>query len=164
MSIIKKRIKNGQKIFDDPILYVDRIDGFGADVTFHVKQCRYFHQATKLIALEEETFHAALKKDLSPQPVRQKFLPGASILNNMPADAPAVAECGVVVALRSRDTWEILIHRRSMETISGGNTFSCMPLYSLSPLIDNNEEEIDILYNNFIREYLEELFNYEVKS
>lgn len=175
IKLIEKRKKLGQELFNEPTLYIDRIEHDENHIKFHVKECEYFQVATSIIRLEEETFKAISNNRFKHIPIRNSFIPGASQVQTIPTK-PISIGCSIALAIKVRDSFEILIHTRSHSTICFGGAKTVIPNFGFAPIyggakkfVSNSKingqtgksSEFNLLYYNFIKEYLEELFNYE---
>ncbi|MCG6551464.1 MAG: hypothetical protein L7F77_03990 [Candidatus Magnetominusculus sp. LBB02] len=173
-KIIKRRIDLGQNLFDDPTLYLDRIDMNYHALTLLVKSCNYFEMAVNLIRLEEETFKMVRKRRYKKTPLRDSCLANLSITQRL-LMKPLSMGCSVALTLKTGTGYQILVHTRSHETISAGGLRTVLPNFGLAPICgpygeikerklierNSNSNAYNLLYYNFIKEYLEELFNYE---
>lgn len=173
--ILKKRRELGQRIFNDPTLYLDRIETSGNSIKLHVKDCDYYNVATSLISLEEETYRAIRKKTSQNLPIRDKYLPNISEIEKL-LIKPFSMGCSVALALKTESSYELIIHTRSHSTICAGGLKTVIPNFGLVPIFGGikklalKKETRDkltsgpnhnLIYYNFIKEYLEELFDYE---
>lgn len=159
-NIIKKRSYLGQKVFvEQPALHLDRIENVNK-LTLYVKKCGYNSIASRMIRLENEVY----KKVYSPirkyaAHYRNRYF------NNLSAvfeKKPIAIGCTAVLAFKTTNNdYEILLHERSHNTVTWGGAITLLPNFGLCPLVNNEEQDIGLLYNNFLREFLEELFNYE---
>jgi len=174
-SLIDKRKGLGQTLFDSPALYLDRIEENGASIVLHVKSCDYFQLATSIIRLEEETFKAIQKGAFKPLPIRNSYISSVSQVQSL-LRKPFAIGCAVALALRTEDSYELLIHTRSHATVTFGGSKAVIPNFGLAPIIGgarmfapdsivapsvDGAKSQSLLYYNFIREFLEELYNYE---
>jgi hypothetical protein len=165
--LLGRRIELGQRLFDDDACYLDYVeDGEGA-LVLHTKPCRYFEAATTLVRLEEETFEARRRGDGLAK-WRDQYLPGIDDLASL-LKTPHPVGGAVALAIREGRKYSILIHTRSHATITVGGLKAVMPNFTLAPpptggRVDGDSVHRrlhDILVFNVVREYLEELFNYE---
>jgi hypothetical protein len=172
MKRIMRRSFYKQRIlpFDEPVLYLDRISQVNNYIHLHVKECNYFQVATRIVNLEDESFRAAYSQKTfkifnfqTRTPYRNQYLPDIETGLARSGLTPIAVGCAVVVAFKLYDnSYEIILHQRSQETITCGGTITVLPNYGIAPLRGNVKlSSTGILFNNFIREYLEELFNHE---
>ncbi len=158
--LIAQRELLGQKLFDDPTLYLDSLDQISHTLRFHVRSCRYFEVATALIKLEEETFNAVRKRTKYRNlPIRDEFF-GSREQASKFALKPYSIGCACVLAFQKGDSYEFLIQTRSSETITAGNMQAGIPQFGLVPL-PRDDVKIGILTYNFVKEFCEELYNKE---
>lgn len=175
VSLIDKRKGLGQTLFDSPALYLDRIEENEASIVLHVKSCDYFQLATSLIRLEEETFKAIRKGTFKRLPIRNSYISSVSQVQTL-LRKPFSVGCAVALALRAEDSYELLIHTRSHATVTFGGSRAVIPNFGLAPIIGgarmlapdatlapsvDGAKSQSLLYYNFIKEFLEELYNYE---
>jgi uncharacterized CHY-type Zn-finger protein len=158
-ELIKKRILLNQRLFNEATLYLDRFQESGDAIKLYVKSCQYYQMFTLLASLEEETFRAIKKNKFNHTPIRDSMcsdLVRAQQIHKKPSSIG----CQVALALRTPEGFELLIQTRSHATITYGGAKALIPVFGLSP-IPGIEAPKNILLYNFIKEYCEELFNYE---
>jgi hypothetical protein len=173
--ILEKRRDFGQKIFNDPTLYIDRIEVSRDSIKLHVKDCDYYNVATSLINFEEETYSAIKKKTSHYLPIRDKYFPNVSKIEKLLLK-PFSMGCSVALALKTDASYELIIHTRSHSTICAGGLKTVIPNFGLVPIFGGIKKlalkketrqkltsgpNHNLIYYNFIKEYLEELFDYE---
>ena len=156
---IKSRVELGQRLFNEPTLYLDRLEESNESVTLHVKGCQYFQIITSLIDLEEETFRAIKNNTYVDVPARDSYFSSVIHAQKL-ARKPFSVGCVVVAAFKREDTYEIIMQTRSHSTVTFGGTKSGIPNFGLSPILGAQDNPNILLYN-FIREYCEELFSYD---
>jgi len=157
--LMKKRMELGQRLFNEPTLYLDRLEEHDNSITLHVKTCEYFQMATLLARLEEETFRAVRKSAYTGVPFRDECLPNLARAQKL-VKRPFSIGCIAVLAVRIDDGYEIVIQTRAHATVTFGGTKSAIPNFGLSPII-GAEGDTNILLYNFVKEYCEELFSYD---
>jgi hypothetical protein len=159
--LIKRRIGLGQRLFNEPTLYLDRLEQHDSSINLHVKSCEYFQMATLLVKLEEETFRAVQKNDYARGnvPLRDECLRNLTRAQEL-VKKPFSIGCVVALAVRIDDSYEIVIQTRAHSTITFGGTKSGIPNFGLTPIVSIGNDTNILLYN-FIREYCEELFSYD---
>jgi hypothetical protein len=161
---LKRRQRLGQRLFDGPavsLVGLDQTDGLALDV----EPCDYFSIATTIIGFEEETFRAASRTwpRRARTPLRDRYLGSADVAGRLEKQ-PRSLGCVFLMAARSETSYDLLLHRRSHETVSFGGAYAAIPNFGIEPLgFDRRDGRRgqDLLTQNFIKEYLEELFNYE---
>lgn len=169
---VNRRRSYKQKIFsfDEPVLYLDRISSLDNHINLHVKECHYYQVATRIVTLEDESFRDAYLKSLLKDfnyllknSYRNQHLPDIKTGLKKSRLTPIAVGCAVVFALKRNDNnYEIILHKRSRQTITCGGMITVLPNYGIAPVRGNvKSSSTSILFNNFIREYLEELFNHE---
>ncbi|MCK4998495.1 MAG: hypothetical protein KAS23_03135, partial [Anaerohalosphaera sp.] len=70
----------------------------------------------------------------------------------------------VLLALKSESSFELLIHKRSSDIGTYPNARAVVPNFGMEPIANNvcqRTKGNQILLYNFLKEYLEELFNFE---
>ena len=158
--LLAKRAFMGQKLFNDPSLYLDALEEEPNSIILRVKSCKYFELATSLIRLEEETYDAVRRRR------RSSLLP---IRNNHFSSVDQAARCSLkpfsvgcagLMALEVEGTYEFIIQTRSSATITAGNLLAGIPQFGLMP-VPQHDENLGILPYNFVKEYCEELYNRE---
>ncbi|MFI6575980.1 hypothetical protein ACIBFB_09270 [Nocardiopsis sp. NPDC050513] len=151
----------GQRLFGEPALYFDYLDLSDSGPVVDVKRCRYYEVASNLIRLEEETFSAIMRGRMNGLPLRDE-----AFLDAETAQAAAVKPfpvgCPVVLALRRGDGYQVAVHTRSHETSTFGGAKSVTPNFGLMPVVGSSDgRPVGLLYYNFLKEYLEELYGYD---
>lgn len=156
--LLQERAQIGQKLFDDPTLYLDRLEDVDGKLKLHVKACSYFEMATSLGELENETMEAITMRS-NTTPIRDSVFCSLNTICKLKRK-PFSIGCVCVIALQINSSWKLIIQTRSHATITYGGTKTGIPTFGLSPLIGAKETQ-EILTYNFVREYCEELFNYD---
>jgi hypothetical protein len=162
-KLINYRIKMGQVLFGRPSLYLDRIQVIGGAIQLHVKSCDYLSIATSYISLEEETFKAVKKRKYSNLKIRDEYIPNIEILQKLKRKPFAIG-CAVALVLKMDGKYKVIINTRSKKTGTFGGSKAVIPNFGLEHIrkeINHGNQEGNILFYNFIKEYLEELYNYE---
>jgi hypothetical protein len=162
---IARRTELGQRLFDDDSCYLDHIEERDGRPVLHLKPCRYFEGVTTLIRLEDETY-ACCGAPPTATPRRDALLPG---LDDLPSllRVPRPVGGAVVLAVRGESGYEVLLHTRAHSTVTVGGLTAVMPNFTVSPppsVPDASSQRAvyaDVLIYNALREYLEELFDYE---
>lgn len=156
--IIRRRRALGQRLFNEKTLYAESIVVNKRSSEIFVKECYYFQMLTLLSHLEDETFSAIRKKRVLKH--------RNAILKNFPTASkllikPISIGCQVVIALSSSKSYDFIIQTRSHSTITFGGSKSVIPSFGMSPINKVGFEDSNLLLYNFLKEYCEELFNYE---
>lgn len=169
-DLIKSRTDLGQVLFDGPTMFLDRIEQQPNDrIILHVGGCGYFQASSSFMHMEEETFQAVQKDTFNHIPLREAYIPSADQVQKL-AKKPFAIGCAVALALKSGDSYELLIHTRSHTTATFGGAKGVTPNFGLEPVhggahiqtpILDGFKSSSLIYYNFIKEYLEELYNYE---
>jgi len=158
-KLIRKRTLLKQRLFNEPTLYLDRLDENEKSIELHIKKCSYFQMFTLLASLEEETFKAIRSNTFSNTPIRDTTCANTITAQQIHA-RPSSIGCQVAIALRVKTGYEIIIQTRSHSTITYGGAKALIPVFGLSPIVGESAYS-NILFYNFIKEYCEELFDYE---
>lgn len=158
-ELIKKRIRLNQRLFNEATLYLDRLQESGDSIKLFVKRCQYYQMFTLLASLEEETFRAIRRNRLTHIPIRDSMCSGLANAQQI-HKKPSSIGCQVALALRTPEGFELVIQTRSHATITYGGAKALAPVFGLSPIPGITAPKNILLYN-FIKEYCEELFNYE---
>ncbi|MDH3889772.1 MAG: hypothetical protein OEV49_01705 [candidate division Zixibacteria bacterium] len=161
MRMLKKRHNLGQRIFGGgDTLCLDRITDHGS-LQLHVRRCRFYQMATALVSLEEETFRTARWGRLFHTPIRDESLSSLEVAGKVNT-LPYSTGCTVALAFREENSYELALHTRSHSTMTFGGTKAVIPNFGLEPnSSERGKSEYSILFHNFLREYCEELFDYE---
>lgn len=157
--IIRRRASLGQNLFNEPTIYLDRIEENGAGFKLQTRTCSYFQMFSVLAALEEETFAAARGKRCTKSPLRAEMCQSLQVAQKG-AVRPVSVGCQVVLAVSSGDSYQVVVQTRSHSTVTFGGTKAAIPVFGLSPVPALGVPE-DLLTYNILREFCEELFNYE---
>lgn len=158
---IARRVADGQQIFDEPAIYLDHIEQSGGGPVLHVRACGYLPIASNMIRLEEETFAAIAHRRIGRTPFRDEVAANTSVAASARVK-PFPVGCAVALALRTPAGYELAIHVRSAATITFAGARTVTPNYGLCPVLgDRGDPPSALLYYNFVKEYLEELFDYD---
>lgn len=157
-KMIAKREKLGQNLFNDDTMYLDRVEEKNNEYKFHIKRCTYFQMFTLLSSLEEETFNA-IEKNIFYTPVRDNMLANTNEAFKLKSSPNSIG-CQVLLAFKTKNNYEFLIQTRSHSIITFGGAKAAIPCYGLSP-IPSNDNTHNLLYYNFIKEFCEELYDFE---
>ncbi|WP_156148897.1 hypothetical protein [Rhodococcus sp. MEB064] len=162
--LIRQRQGVGQRLFNAPALYFREIRVNAGALQISVGSCSYFDIATSLIRLENETFRGLRLRKERPQPYRDRAL--------YPTDSsrwtgdPFSVAASVALILGKEGDEELLLHRRSFETVTYGGMQAVIPYFGMMPIDPprGSMQGLDIDYVavvNIIKEYCEELFSYD---
>lgn len=158
--LIKFRQELGQNLFNEPTLYLDRMDEGNQQIRLHVKKCDYFQKVTSLLQIEEETFKAVEKNEYRKLPIRNAHFANITTASKLKMK-PYTIGCTVGFAIKSKNGYEILLHTRSHKTATYGGSKSVIPNFGLNPITGVLDSPTSLLYYNFVREYCEELYSYD---
>jgi hypothetical protein len=157
--LLSLRASRGQKLFDDAAYYVNCVDASGRFPQMEIARTQYFSVASNLIALEEEVFRSVLT-GRRRAPLRDKYL--GDMANVMEFKLKPLSVGAVVgFVLKSDLGHKIMIQTRSRQTVTYGGTKALFPSFGLAPLGNLRLSPEDLLYLNFVKEYLEEFYGYD---
>lgn len=157
--LIKKRKQRGYTLFNETTLYLDRIEQNESHVKFHVKKCSYFEMASNLIALEDETYACARHRKTRQPALRNQYFSSLSKVEQLMLK-PLSLGCTTALILKTETGWEFVLHTRSQATVTYGGKKAVIPNFGLS-VPEQYINGSELIKYNFIKEYCEELFNYE---
>ena len=160
---IKRHKKMGQRIFNAATLYLDYMEELNMEpfIKLHVKVCDFYTAFSNLSKVEEETYRAILWQKKRKLKVRDNYYQTIDIAK-LCRLKPNVA-CACTTVFQTKDITEILLTKRSTETIAFGGAVAVVPTFGLVPVRYGNDdlEFSNLLFFNFLKEYLEELFSYD---
>jgi len=162
-KLIQKRILLGQKIFNQPAIYLDHVDESQKIPKLILKQCDYYQLITSLIKLEEETYKVFKKNRFKRVHIRENNIFSNEIAKSV-KKAPFSTGCAVVFALNIDGDYEIITHTRSHEVSCFGGYIAALPNFGLAPEIGGTKKskrQENLLFYNILKEILEEMFGYE---
>lgn len=129
------------------------------------RPCEYFEIASALIQLEDETYSNAAREQRKlfrgrrKSPIRDTYLPG---FPHTATPWPFSIGCHTVLALKSQNSYELVIQTRGEAVITYPNAKAAIPNFGFEPnSYRSGSSAYGCIFYNFMREYLEELFNYE---
>lgn len=162
-KLIQKRKNMGQRIFNAATLYLDYIEEKeNKEIKkLHVKTCDFYTAFSGLAKTEEETYKAILFKKTKNLKIRDTFYksPDAAKMCGM---KPNIA-CACTTIFQTENRTEVLLTKRSNEVITFGGAMAVVPAFGLVPIRhgDGDVKFTNLLFFNFLKEYLEELFSYD---
>jgi len=161
MSLVRRRSALGQRFFgEQKTLYLDRIED-QRDFKVYAKACVFFQMATKLIELEEETFRAAGSRIARATPLRDRCLRDLPTAEKV-IERPFSIGCTTALAMKRPAGFDLLIQTRSPSTMTFGGSRAVIPNFGLEPnWTDAAQSKFSIIFYNLLKEYCEELFDYE---
>ena len=168
--IIDYRRRLGAVLFQSwrKSLYLDAIE-VNADgtPTILARPCEYFEIATALLGLEEETFRTTIRatKRLTIRPTKTPLRDGHRLnlpLNGNRQGMPLSVGSNTVLIIRLGNRYQVAIQTRAETVITSPGAKAVIPNYGFEPReFANARSAYGVVFYNFIREYLEELFDYE---
>jgi len=165
-AIINRRKESGNVILSDsPCIYLDRVetDGKQNKISFHVKPCTYYQVFSNMVQLENETFNAIKVNRYTNTPCRDNYISSVSQAELLKIK-PFGLGCAVLLALQTKDGYELLIHERADNIATYPKAIAVIPNFGMEPISGHQFQTLrhnELLLNNFLREYVEEIFNYE---
>jgi hypothetical protein len=159
--LLKRRAYLGQKLFGEGnTMYLDRIEDQDK-LQISVKHCHFRQMASRLIELEEETFAAVRSRFKKQTPLRDRCLPDVATAAKV-NERPFSVGCTVAFVIRHSGNYKLLIHKRSTKTMTYGGSRAVIPNFGLEPnWASSGSSRMGLIFYNFIKEYCEELFDYE---
>jgi hypothetical protein len=158
--LISLRELHGQKVFNNPTFYTRAITFQDGVTQIEIARTEYYHIITNLIALEEETFKSILSGKRHV-PLRDQYFRDRATAKAM-GMRPLSFGVNVGFVLKSGTGLEILLQVRSNQTVTYGGSKALFPCFGLAPIENDGTLSSDAeLYYNFVKEYLEEFFDYE---
>ncbi len=159
-NLIEERIKKGQNVFNNPAIYTVEIINTEKFPEIVISKTEYFKLITNLIQLEEETFNCILNNKTDFQ-LRDLHFPDLKNVSKMSLK-PLSFGISVGFVFNEKNKREIIIQTRSKETVTSGKSKAVFPCFGLEPIDETtNKNSMDLFLSNFIKEYLEEFFDYE---
>jgi len=163
-AAIETRKRLGQNIWlDSPAVYLDRVEfpSEQASPSFILKPCSYYSILSNIIRLEDETFRNVAAGRVGRAPFREGTLPNATAAIRL-LTKPFGLGGAVAVFLKSGSDCKVLIHERSELLATYPGAKAVIPNFGFEPIVDHGLGiHEDIFRYNFLREYAEELFDYE---
>ncbi|MFJ4929787.1 hypothetical protein [Streptomyces sp. NPDC088736] len=164
---LAKRERMGQRLFNAPALFFESLETNDDRVFLNAGRCDYFHVATSLLSIEEETFRAVRSRFRTPTPVRDKWL-GNPRDTQGTLRKPFSIAASVAIVFRGDGTPCVMLQTRSHETVTYGGLRAVIPYFGVVPVERPRgyhnpgiENSIDLLETNLAKEYCEELFSYD---
>lgn len=149
-------------------LYLDSIDtGEGEALRIVARPCEYFEIATALLGLEEETFrgvaHSARRLKIRSMRTPSRDAHRDNIpMSGVKQKAPFSVGSNTVLIVRLGSRYQVAIQTRAETVITSPGAKAVIPNYGFEPnAFSNARSAYGVVFYNFVREYLEELFDYE---
>jgi len=156
--MVHRRESLGQVLFDEPTIFLHAIQIDCGTPKVISKSCRYLEMFSLLAMLEEETHRASTISRKCRTPARDRILPDLGTALDT-RNRPRSIGCQVALAFRTARSWEVLLQVRSHSTITFGGASAVIPVFGLSPMSESDSS--NLLLHNIVKEYCEELFDYE---
>jgi hypothetical protein len=169
-ALLDKRRKMGAILFQSwrKSMYLDSISFEPRpEMVVIVRPCEYFEIATALIGLEEETYRSVHRDTRRYRLGRTKNPLRDEHRRNLPVQGgrqlrPLSVGSNTVLAIKAGCDYQIAIQTRAETVITSPNTKAVIPNYGFEPnMFAGRKSSYGVVYYNFIREYLEELFDYD---
>lgn len=167
--LLKRRNSMGARLYVSRhnSLYLDQIiDGNGRDLVFRCRPCEYRQIASAIETLEHETFRAARMRRFrfigsrTRTPFRDQHMP--DLPSGKRRQIPLSIGSTVVLALKTENSCDIAIHKRSEAVLTSPGTLAVIPNFGYEDnFLGEVRSRYSVIYWNFVKEYLEELFDYE---
>ncbi|MDL1976359.1 MAG: hypothetical protein LWX55_16635 [Deltaproteobacteria bacterium] len=164
-KLIEERKNSGMIIYpDSPSVFIDSIIETPNSTAFSIKTCQYFSILSNVISIENETFTNIQRKNKNNTNVRDSYLASieqAIMFNKKPLSLG----CSFLIAMKTESSYDFIFHKRSSNMLTYPNIMSSIPNFGINPIPARSIRSKNMTYNlvlyNFIKEYLEELYDYE---
>lgn len=158
--LIDLRRAAGQRIFNNLTYYVASISDPGRPLRIQIGQTDYFSVITNLITLEEEVFDAVRKNSLNA-PTHNIHLIGLGTARKTTLKPLSFGVAVGLVLTTPESGPRILLHKRSSETVTHSGSRALFPSFGLAPIGSQQLSIDNLVYLNFVKEYLEEGYDYD---
>jgi hypothetical protein len=167
-KLISRQQRMGSKIWisSTDSLHFDEINTSKAPIMF-IRPCPYRAIASSIATLQEETYRAARRMQYplphrsAKTPFRNEFFPGLPHPGTRSLRPFSVGST-TVLALLTDQSYEIAIQTRGSHVLTAPNMRAVIPNFGFeSNELGGQESSFGVVYFNFLKEYLEELHNYE---
>lgn len=164
-NALAKRKELGNVIFPDgPAVYLGRIQkNEDKNISFHVRPCTFYQVLSNISKLEDETFNNIRNNKLKSTPFRDKYIASITSVESLGVK-PFGLGCAVLLALKTEDSYELIIHKRAGNIDTYPDAMAVIPNFGLEPVPGYHYKPTrsnELLLYNFLKEYVEEMFNYE---
>lgn len=158
-KLIALRAGHGQRLFNNLTYYTHKMETSETGLRVQVAPTEYFNVISNLIALEEEVF-AAVLSPRKKTPLRDEYMRTREMAESL-AMRPLSFGVNVGFVVRTSSSVKVLLQTRSAKTVTYGGSRALFPSFGLAPIGADAVSASDLLYLNFVKEYLEEGFDYE---
>lgn len=154
---IKIRQSIGQKLFDDPSLFLHRVNLEGNKICFEVGEYNYFKRLSFFSDFENETYLCAVRGKKRKAKLRDRYLPSAREAASR-GDNIIPIGCDTAVVIKRKGEYYVALHYRSSQTANYSSSAMVVPSFGFGSI--KNIKGNPLLFS-FLKEYSEELFNRE---
>jgi hypothetical protein len=157
LRTIQRQRREGARIFDGTILYVQDRTIDDGNIAFVLDRCNYYSFATKMVMLRRElrsrSFHDPIYKNLLATL-------SASIATTV---EPQLAGCSCVTLFPATGGgYSVIFGRRSAEVAQSVNQICTLPSFGMeSNVTAGQKSKYGIFFYNYLREFGEELLDLE---
>lgn len=149
-------------------LYLDEVGEEDSRLKLFVRPCNYSQIASALLSLQHETARAARRSNqvlgrfFVRTPLRDRYLPDVPAVG-VQRDVPFSIGSTTLLAVKDEvHGYSIAIQTRSPSVITAPNLKAVIPNFGLEAnRLGGNQSKYSVVFFNFMKEYLEELFDYE---
>ncbi len=156
-SVLDIRERMGVRLTNDPLFTFTALQEETDSLTIFCSDCNYFDFVSECGLIEDE-LTANVSDPHHGYAIRDNLAKDLGTLLENPRSTVGMG-VHTAVFFRRKGEWRMLRQTRSEETISWPNAFSTVPNFAFQAMF-GREEEFD-LQHNFLREYGEELFDFE---
>lgn len=156
--MIKKRIRHGQQLEDNPSLFLHRIVVNNNGLYFEAGEYQYFRRISFINDFETETYKNTFSGK-KKYPLRDAHLPKISS-GSITTSNTVPFGCDAVVAIKIKEKYHICINERSQNTVNYPGVYMTVPSFGFGSI---KKAKNPLLYS-FFKEYSEELFDREEMS
>lgn len=155
-QMINKRKKIGQRLEDNPSLFLHRVLVNNNEISFEAGEYQYFRRISFINDFEVETYNMVYSIKKKKWKLRSLHIPKLQNAN-ITTDNTIPLGCDAVVAIKIEGKYHICINERSHYTVNYPGAFMTVPSFGFGSV---KNVENPLLFS-FFKEYSEELFDRE---
>ncbi|WP_159080681.1 hypothetical protein [Nocardia suismassiliense] len=167
-KLLNRRREMGAVLFQSwrKSMHLDRIE-FAHPPEISIRPCEYFEIATTLLGLEEETYLCTKWSSRWRRWRRPKAPLRDTHRQTLPLEGhrqplPLSVGSNTVLVIKIGGDYQVAIQTRAETVITSPNSKAVIPNFGFEPNeFAGGKSSYGIVFYNFVREYLEELFDYE---
>lgn len=157
-NLIELRRNQGQRLFNNFTYYTKSTGSGPNEDQFLIAPTEYYKVITNLIQLEEEVF-SSTSLDKAQLPFRDATFSSKSEALSAKLK-PLSFGVNVGFVLKSTEEANVILQKRSTQTVTYGSSMALFPLFGLAPFGGGaSADPSELVYTNFVKEYLEEFFD-----